>query len=136
MKKLTHKLENARRDMVRGAASEAYDARRRDVKPRPSRAGLRQGAARPRQDRRVPAREGARGPGEAQGVRAQAGKSEEGRQRRGRGEVQGQDRQVPEEIRRNARRRRQLAGSRRDRPRALRQSPEGVAMKLNILSSS
>ena len=24
MKKLTHKLENARRDMVRGAASEAY----------------------------------------------------------------------------------------------------------------
>ena len=35
MKKLTHKLENARRDMVRGAASEAYDARKRDVKPRP-----------------------------------------------------------------------------------------------------
>ena len=34
MQKLTHKLENARRDFVR-AASEAYavDARRRDVNP-------------------------------------------------------------------------------------------------------
>ena len=37
MQKLTHKLENARRDFVRSAASDAYavDARRRDV-PRPS----------------------------------------------------------------------------------------------------
>ena len=41
MQKLTHKLENARRDFVRSAASDAYavDARRRDVKPRPYESG-------------------------------------------------------------------------------------------------
>ena len=43
MQKLTHKLENARRDMVSGAASSHTPSARggRDVKPRPSRAGLR-----------------------------------------------------------------------------------------------
>ncbi len=63
MQKLTHKLENARRDFVRSAASDAYAATPSPLggdsesETRPL-AGLREGAARARQNSRAPAREG------------------------------------------------------------------------------